>query len=233
MDGNGNIALGYSISSSQMYPSIGITGRLAGDPLGLMGAEDVWFAGGGSQENSSSRWGDYSTMSIDPTDDCTFWYTQEYYAETGGFDFKTRIGAFRFPSCTTGPAGALEGVVTDGSSPIAGATVTAAPSGSGPAAAGASSTTTDASGHYQFLTLPAGTYDVTASKFGYLTASAPGVVVPTADTVQVLLRSPTQVVLGVVKDGRARATLYANRGLGAVGLATLFTDPVTGITRSR
>ena len=96
MDGHGNIALGYSKSSSTMYPSIGITGRLAGDPLGTMGAEDVWFAGGGSQVASSSRWGDYSTMSIDPVDDCTFWYTQEYYANTGSFDFKTRIGAFRF-----------------------------------------------------------------------------------------------------------------------------------------
>ncbi len=62
-----------------MYPSIAATGRLAGDPLGTMGAEDVLIAGGGSQFGSSSRWGDYSTMSIDPVDDCTFWYTQEYY----------------------------------------------------------------------------------------------------------------------------------------------------------
>ncbi len=67
-------------------------------------------------------------MSIDPSDDCTFWYTQEYYASTSGFDFKTRIGSFRFPSCTSGAAGTLEGTVTDGSSPLAGATVTATPS---------------------------------------------------------------------------------------------------------
>ena len=80
-----------------MHPAIAITGRLAGDPLGTMGAEDVWYAGAGSQIDSSSRWGDYSTMSIDPSDDCTFWYTQEYYAATGGFDFKTRIGSFQFP----------------------------------------------------------------------------------------------------------------------------------------
>ena len=99
MDRNGDIALGYSKSSSSMHPAIAITGRLAGDPLGLMGGEDVWYAGAGSQTDSSSRWGDYSTMSIDPVDDCTFWYTQEYYASTGGFDFKTRIGSFQFPSC--------------------------------------------------------------------------------------------------------------------------------------
>ena len=97
MDGHGNIALGYSKSSSTMYPSIGITGRLAGDPLGTMGAEDVWFAGGGSQVASSSRWGDYSTMSIDPVDDCTFWYTQEYYAETG--ELRLQDADRRLPVC--------------------------------------------------------------------------------------------------------------------------------------
>ena len=146
MDKDGNIALGYSKSSAAMYPSIAATGRLAGDPLGTMGAEDVLIAGGGSQFGSSSRWGDYSTMSIDPVDDCTFWYTQEYYTDSSSFDFKTRIGAMRFPSCTSGPSGALEGTVTGNSGPIAGVTVTA----------GESHTTTDAAGHYQFLTLPAG-----------------------------------------------------------------------------
>src|SRR6185503_10319230 len=80
MDGNGNMALGYSKSSATTYPSIGITGRLAGDALGTMGAEEIWFEGAGSQIESGNRWGDYSTMSIDPVDDCTFWYTQEYYA---------------------------------------------------------------------------------------------------------------------------------------------------------
>jgi hypothetical protein len=105
MDGNGNVAMGYSKSSATTYPSIAITGRLAGDPLGTMGAEDVWLAGGGSQFGSSSRWGDYSTMSIDPVDDCTFWYTQEYYQETGSFDFKTRVGSFRFPAAPPDPPG--------------------------------------------------------------------------------------------------------------------------------
>ena len=164
MDGNGNIALGYSKSSATAYPSIAVTGRLAGDPLGTMGAEDVFVAGGGSQVNSSSRWGDYSTMSIDPVDDCTFWYTQQYYAETASFDFKTRIGAFRFASCTN--TAALEGTVTDGSSPIAGATVTATPAGDQPTVP-ASTATTDASGRYQFLALDPGTYDVAVSRYGY------------------------------------------------------------------
>ena len=96
-DKDGNMALGYSKSDASSFPSIGITGRLVGDPLDTMGSEDVWLAGTGSQISSFSRWGDYSSMNVDPTDDCTFWYTQEYYANTNSFDFKTRIGSFKFP----------------------------------------------------------------------------------------------------------------------------------------
>ena len=100
MDGAGNIALGYSASSQSTFPSIRYVTREAGDPLGVLpGGEVVLIAGGGSQQNSKNRWGDYSTMSVDPIDDCTFWYTQEYYANNGSFDFKTRIGSFRIPSC--------------------------------------------------------------------------------------------------------------------------------------
>ena len=227
MDRNGDIALGYSKSSSSMHPAIAITGRLAGDPLGLMGGEDVWYAGTGSQINSSSRWGDYSTMSIDPTDDCTFWYTQEYYASTGGFDFKTRIGSFQFPSCMdAGLAGKLEGTVTDASGPIAGATVTVS---------NGATTVSDTNGHYQFLVMPIGTYDVTASKFGHLPATASGVaILKGGDTVQdfVLQVAPTVVVNGVVKDGSGQGwPLYAKivvTGSGGFPGATVFTDPVTG-----
>ena len=236
MDGNGNIALGYSASSANMHPSIAITGRLAGDPLGLMGSEDIWFAGGGSQTGSSSRWGDYSSMAVDPTDDCTFWYQQEYYASTGSFDFNTRIGSFKFPSCTSGAAGMLEGTVTDGASnPIAGATVTATPSGARPGAAGASSTTTDAAGHYQFLTLPAGSYDMTASDFGYATGTINGVAVTDGgDTVQnfALAANVSALVVGTVKDGSGQGwPLYARleiSGPPGFPLTVIFTDPATG-----
>src|SRR5262245_31121528 len=235
MDGNGNMALGYAKSSSAMYPSIAVTGRLAGDPLGLMGAEDVWLLGGGSQVGSASRWGDYSTMSIDPVDDCTFWYTQQYYAESGSFDFKTRVGAFRFPSCTSGPSGALEGTVTDGANPVAGATVTATPSAPANGGTGASTTTTDDSGHYQFLTLPPGSYDVTASKYPFVSSTAPGVAVAAGETtVQdlTLEPSPTVQVLGTVKDGSGQgwplyAELVVSGPQGFAG-ATLLTDPING-----
>ena len=86
MDQQGNMAIGYSASSSTINPQIRYAGRLAGDPINtLPQAEVTMFAGTGSQVGTSSRWGDYSDMTIDPVDDCTFWYTQEYYATTAQF----------------------------------------------------------------------------------------------------------------------------------------------------
>lgn len=96
MNGNGDIALGYSVTGSNTYPSIYVTGQTAdASGSGIMNVrETLVVAGGGSQEGSANRWGDYSKMSVDPTNDKTFWYTQEYYASTGSFDFSTRIAAF-------------------------------------------------------------------------------------------------------------------------------------------
>jgi len=100
MDQSGDIALGYSVSSSNVSPSIRYTGRLASDPLGtLPQGEEILMAGSGSQTSSFNRWGDYSMMAVDPTDDCTFWYTQEYYAVTSTAGWQTRVGSFKFPNC--------------------------------------------------------------------------------------------------------------------------------------
>ncbi len=102
MDGVGNLALGYSVSGKNTYPSIRYAGRLAGDPLGVLAqGETELVAGSGSQTDSTGRWGDYSSMSVDPTDHCTFWYTQEYYAITSRSNWQTRIGSFSFPSCAS------------------------------------------------------------------------------------------------------------------------------------
>jgi hypothetical protein len=99
-DKQGNMAVGYSVSSSSMFPGIRYTGRLASDPLNTMQAEATMQNGGGSQKGSQlQRWGDYSAMSIDPVDDCTFWYTTEYLKATGAFNWSTRLASFRFPSC--------------------------------------------------------------------------------------------------------------------------------------
>jgi hypothetical protein len=100
MDEAENIALGYSVSSSTMFPSIRYTGRKWGDPLGrLLQGETTLVAGGGSQGYPRGRWGDYSAMVIDPLDDCTFWYTTEYGKSTSRANWATRIGAFRFDTC--------------------------------------------------------------------------------------------------------------------------------------
>src|SRR5258708_6559595 len=80
------------------YPSIRYTGWEVGNTPGILQAENSLVAGGGSQ-TGYNRWGDYSAMRIDPSDDCTFWYTQEYQATTQSAGWSTRIGSFKFPSC--------------------------------------------------------------------------------------------------------------------------------------
>ncbi len=104
MDHMGDIAVGYSASSSSVFPSIRYAGRLVGDPLGqLAQGEATLIAGTGSQIDTGARWGDYSDMTVDPTDDCTFWYTTEYIRDTAQRPWRTRIGAFQFPNCTAQP----------------------------------------------------------------------------------------------------------------------------------
>ncbi|HLG60559.1 MAG TPA: hypothetical protein VKY19_01420 [Ktedonosporobacter sp.] len=99
MDKFGDIAMGYSESSGSLFPSIAFTGRVPSDPLGTMEAENLAFKGSGSQTGSLHRWGDYSSISVDPVDDCTFWYTTEYLATSGSFNWSTRIISFKFPGC--------------------------------------------------------------------------------------------------------------------------------------
>jgi hypothetical protein len=99
MDLSGDMAIGYSVSSSSVDPGIRYTGRTTGDPAGSMETEASLIEGSGVQNGGLSRWGDYSSMSVDPIDDCTFWYTTEYIASTGSFNWNTRIGNFKFPGC--------------------------------------------------------------------------------------------------------------------------------------
>src|SRR6266436_2355648 len=99
MDKTGNAALGFSASSKSVFPSVYVAGRAPTDPAGQMFGPLVLVNGSGEQFNSFHRWGDYSAMTLDPVDDCTFWYTQEYYATTGSFNWATRIGSFKFSTC--------------------------------------------------------------------------------------------------------------------------------------
>ena len=108
VDKFGNMAVGYSAASATHFADIRYAGRLVSDTLGTLGqAETILIAGAGAQNNTCggtcSRWGDYSAMTVDPLDDCTFWYTTEYYAASGG-NWQTRIGSFRYPICGPVPA---------------------------------------------------------------------------------------------------------------------------------
>jgi hypothetical protein len=99
MDKVGDIALGYSVSSTSLFPNIRYTGRLPSDPRGTMEGEKSIRVGGGSQLPKLNRWGDYSSISVDPVDDCTFWYTNEYLKSSGTFNWSTQIASFKFPGC--------------------------------------------------------------------------------------------------------------------------------------
>ncbi len=224
-DANGNLALGYSISSSSMFPSINYAGRLVDDPLGEMAqGEAILVNGAGSQTDVSSRWGDYSSMSVDPLDDCTFWYTNEYYVTTNPATWHTRIGAFHFTTCSAPETGTLSGVVTNanGGASLSGVTVTA----------GMLSAVTGADGHYA-LALPPGTYTVTAEKYGFSPYTYTNVNITSGATVtrDFALSPRTPAVLsGHVWDGSGHGyPLYARLDISAPGYSTtLFTDPVTG-----
>jgi len=116
MDWQGNMALGYSVVNGvDVYPGIRYTGRVRGDPLGQMTlGEGVIMNGSGVQTTTNSRWGDYTSMNIDPVDDCTFWYVNEYYEVSGlplplpppplpppgtTAPWQTRIASFKLPGC--------------------------------------------------------------------------------------------------------------------------------------
>lgn len=106
INSKGGISLAYSASSASATPSIRYASRAAGDPVGTLQSEATLTAGAGSQ-TGSNRWGDYSALSVDPADDCTFWFTTEYYSASSSNSWKTRIGTFKPTECTAvPPAGA-------------------------------------------------------------------------------------------------------------------------------
>jgi hypothetical protein len=101
-DKKGNMALGYSVSNgTNVFPGIRYTGRLRGDPANTMPqGEAVVVNGGGSQTDPFARWGDYTSMNVDPSDDCRLWYVNEYYDTTSARGWNTRIAAVRMPGCS-------------------------------------------------------------------------------------------------------------------------------------
>ena len=100
MDRQGNMALGYSVSNAtDVFPGIRFTGRLRNDPLGQMTLGEAVLINGSGSQTVSNRWGDYTDMTVDPTNDCTFWYVNQYYQVTSARGWQTRIGSFSLPGC--------------------------------------------------------------------------------------------------------------------------------------
>ncbi|MEZ4770350.1 MAG: carboxypeptidase-like regulatory domain-containing protein [Caldilineales bacterium] len=175
MDKSGNIALAYNVANSSTYPGIRYAGRLSTDPAGtLPQGEHTIVNGTGS--NGSNRYGDYSAMSIDPSDDCTFWFTGEWNA---GSQWSTRVAKFKFDQCgATPPPGnrkvwaplVLRQIATRGT--VTGR-VTAASNGSGISGAQVcvlssnQCTTSNASGYYTINQVLAGNQTVRATASGY------------------------------------------------------------------
>jgi hypothetical protein len=95
MDHSGDLAVGFSASSTTINPQLRYATRLSTSPLSTLDGEAHLFDGTGSQSDTSNRWGDYSAMTVDPVDDTTMWYTNEYYATNSSFNWRTRIGSFR------------------------------------------------------------------------------------------------------------------------------------------
>jgi len=102
MDKSNDIAVGYSASSSTINPAIRFSGRVPSDPSGTLQSEASILEGSGSQTTGLSRWGDYTALQVDPGDDCTFWYTNQYQKTSGTFNWSTHIGSFIFTACGGG-----------------------------------------------------------------------------------------------------------------------------------
>ena len=102
MDSAGNMALGYSASNgTTTFPSVWYTGRLSTNPLNTMPQGKGSIINGTGSQTGSTRWGDYTSMNIDPVDDCTFWYVNQWVPTTSSVGWQFRIGAFKFNECGT------------------------------------------------------------------------------------------------------------------------------------
>jgi hypothetical protein len=154
IDHMGNLAVSYSTSSTSLFPSIWYAGRDF-NALGGLAGETSMFTGTAVQLGSGNRWGDYQSLQVDPSDDCTFWTTNQYYNTNSSFNWRTRIGRFKFPTCQAPAQGTLTGTITacDSGAPISGAIVELS---------NGFSATTKADGTYSINVAP-GTYSVTVT----------------------------------------------------------------------
>jgi hypothetical protein len=213
MDHNQDIAVGFSRSGTAagQYPSLVYAGRVPGDAAGTLEAEVTLKTGLGSQTGGGDRWGDYTSLTIDPTDDCTFWFSEEYQKQTGGFDWSTAVGTFIFPGCgTSTPDFSLSAspntvTVTQGSSGTSTITVNPIDGFTG-------SVTLSASGLPSGVTAGFGTNPTTTTSLLTLTASATATTGTSTVTIQGVSGSLTHTTT-------VSLTVNPTGGSGAVTLS--------------
>ncbi len=191
-DNQGNLAVGYSAASETEKPDIKYTGKLANEPVGMFRDEVNLIKGTGVQTGFGYRWGDYSQMTVDPSDDCTFWMTGEYYTaasqKESAYGWLTRIGKFKFAECTNAPRATITGTVKNAADnqPIANAVVTAN---------AVYTRNTNATGSFGSLTVVPNTYNLTATANGF----RPQTVIVTIVNGQILTQSfalqPTAILM--------------------------------------
>jgi hypothetical protein len=190
-DNQGNLAIGYSLLGPFKIPSIRYAGRNATDPPGTALQEAILIDGTGVQIGFASRWGDYTGLSVDPSNDCSFWYTNQYYTlesqQESDLGWLTRIGKFSFPSCAPGPKGIIQGVVTDANTGanLQNAVITAA---------SVYTRMSASNGNYGPMTVVPGVYALTAALNGYRSQTVTINVTNGANVTQNFALVPTAVL---------------------------------------
>ena len=163
-DHEGNLAVGYSTGSAEKPPSVFYAGRLSDDPQGVFRNEGFLVIGTGVQTAFGFRWGDYSGLSVDPSDGCTFWITNQYYSlqsqNESPFGWLTRIGSFRFAECEDKVSSEISGAVSEAGtgSSIEGAVVRIE---------GGHHRLSGTDGLYGPFRIPPASYQITVSADGY------------------------------------------------------------------
>jgi hypothetical protein len=256
VDQNGDVALGYSVASASLAPDIRYVGRLVGDPLGQMPRGETTLLGGVTRSvqtgncggSACIRWGDYSAMTVDPLDDCTFWYTNMYFP-VQGTNWVTRIGSFKFPTCVNASITSLESqpnpsvfgqTVTLTATVVRNVTGLGMPSGVVSFTIGGElPVTVNLSNGIATLitnTLPAGTYPITATYGGDDNFGASQAVLVAHQTVNKAGTTTSLVLSPVPAFGSASLTITATvttvaPGAGTpTGVITFTIDDVTAGT---
>jgi hypothetical protein len=254
VDRSGNAALGYSLSSASVAPDIRYVGRLASDPLNQMPRSETTFLSGVTRSvqtgscggSACTRWGDYSAMTVDPLDDCTFWYTSMYFP-VQGLNWVTRIASFKFPTCTgisttttslvSQPNPSVFGQAVTLTATVSSASGVGTPTGvlSFTIAAGQPVITSLSNGIATLITttLPVGSYPVTATYGGDSNFSgSQGLLVPDqsvnkANTTTSLVVSPLPGLGSATLAITATVTALAPGAGTPTGVVTITVDAVT------